>query len=281
MFEPGIVLRDSVTKTEPGDVGIVLVTGSHGGVYAANLAARARVRAAIFNDAGPGKDRAGVAGLHTLQALGLAAAAVAHDSARIGDAGDAWTRGVLSAVNDLAAALGCTIGQPCAEAARCLRAATPPERIPPKAAEAVTLLLDRPGGPRVWALDSASLVGPEHVGTVLLIGSHGGLPGGDPAAALEVAALAAVFHDAGIGIDEAGVSRLPALDARGIAGATVAGSSARIGEGRSTYADGVISRVNRTAAGLGGRAGMTAIEFVEAVLACHKGRKKTRDGGGA
>ena len=73
-------------------------------------------------------------------------------------------------------------------------------------------------------------------------------------------------------MDEAGVSRLPALDVRGIAGATVAAASARIGEGRSTYADGVISRVNATAAARGGRAGMTAIAFVEAMLACHKGR---------
>ncbi len=274
MIEPGIVLRDSVTKTEPGDRACVMVTGSHGGVYAVNLAARAGVRAAIFNDAGQGKDRAGVAGLDALQELGLAAAAVAHDSARIGDAGDAWARGRLSAVNGRAAALGCALGQPCAEAARALREAEPLRDLPPKAAEAVTLLLDRPGGPRVWALDSASLVGPEHVGQVLLIGSHGGLPGGDPAAALGVDALAAVFNDAGIGIEEAGVGRLPALDARGIAGATVAAASARIGEGRSTYADGVISRVNRTAAALGGRAGMTAIEFVEAVLACHKGRNE-------
>ena len=74
--EPGIVLRDSVTATEPGDAGAVLVTGSHGGVYAANLAARARVRAANFNDAGPGKDKAGIAGLAALQDLGMAAAGV-------------------------------------------------------------------------------------------------------------------------------------------------------------------------------------------------------------
>ncbi len=281
IIEPGIVLRDSVTKTEPGDVGSVLVTGSHGGVYAANLAARAGVRAAIFNDAGQGKDRAGIAGLETLQELGLAAAAVAHDSARIGDAGDAWARGRLSAINDLAAALGCAVGQPCAEAARALRAAEALQDLPPKAAEAVTRLIERPGGPQVWALDSASLAGPEHEGAVLLIGSHGGLPGPDPAAALKVDALAAVFHDAGVGIDEAGVGRLPALEARGIAGATVAGTSARIGEGRSTYADGVISRVNQTAAALSGRVGMTAIEFVEAVLACHKEVNEKRDGGGA
>ena len=272
--ELGIVLRDSVTKSDPGSAGAVLVTGSHGGVYAANLAARAGARAAIFNDAGQGKDNAGIAGLDNLQELGMAAAAVGHDTARIGDAGDAWARGRLSAVNDLAAALGCSIGQSCVMAALNLRAAALPESLPPKAAEAVTLLSDRPGEPQLWALDSAALVGPEHLGQILLIGSHGGLPGSDPAAALKIDALAAVFNDAGIGIDEAGLRRLPALDARGIAGATVAGQSARIGEGRSTYGHGVISRINAAAAGMGGRVDMTAIEFVEAVLACHKGRNR-------
>ena len=149
MIEPGIVLRDSVTAAEPGDAGAVLVTGSHGGVYAANLAARAGVRGAIFNDAGQGKDKAGIAGLGYLQHLGLAAAAVGHDTARIGDAGDAWARGTLSAVNDLAAALGCTVGMPCVEAARAMLAAEPLAAVPPKAAEAVTLLRDRPGEPQV------------------------------------------------------------------------------------------------------------------------------------
>jgi hypothetical protein len=273
MIELGIVLCDSVTKTVPGNAGQVLVTGSHGGVNAAILAARAGARAAIFNDAGQGKDRAGIAGLDSLQELSMAAAAVGHDTARIGDAGDTLARGRLSAVNDLAAALGCSIGQACVEAALNLRAAAPPENIPPKAAEAVTLLRDRRGEPQIWTLDSASQVAPEHQGMVLLIGSHGGLPGPDPTAALKVDALAAVFNDAGIGIDEAGVGRLPALDVRGIIGATVAGRSARIGEGRSTYGHGVISRINATAARSGGQVGMTAIEFVDAVLACHKGRR--------
>ena len=54
----------------------------------------------------------------------------------------------------------------------------------------------------------------------------------------------------------------------------LAAASARIGDGLSTYRDGVLSRVNATAAAFGARAGMTAIEFVEAVLACHKGRNE-------
>ena len=98
-----------------------------------------------------------------------------------------------------------------------------------------------------------------------MTGSHGGLLGGRPDTALKADALAALFNDAGIGIDEAGVTRLPALDSRGIAAGTVAASSARIGDARSTYEDGILTRVNRRAAALGLAPGMTAREFVEIV----------------
>ena len=46
---------------------------------------RAGVRAAVFNDAGIGLDDAGIAGLSRLQSIGMAAVAVSHASARIGD----------------------------------------------------------------------------------------------------------------------------------------------------------------------------------------------------
>jgi hypothetical protein len=117
----------------------------------------------------------------------------------------------------------------------------------------------------VWALDSASLVGADHVGAVVVTGSHGGLLGGRPDTALKADALAALFNDAGIGMDEAGVTRLPALDNRGIAAGTVAASSARIGDARSTYEDGILTRVNQLAARLGIAPGMPAREFVEIV----------------
>ena len=41
----------------------------------------------------------------------IAAAAVAHHSARIGEAQDAWQHGVISHVNPAAAALGLAVGQ--------------------------------------------------------------------------------------------------------------------------------------------------------------------------
>jgi hypothetical protein len=49
---------------------------------------------------------------------------------------------------------------------------------------------------------------------------------------------------------------------RGIAAATVSAASARIGDARSTYEDGIVSRVNARAAALGLRDGISAREFV-------------------
>jgi hypothetical protein len=113
----------------------------------------------------------------------------------------------------------------------------------------------------VILVDSASLVTAEDTGAIIVTGSHGGLIGGDPKKALRAAGFAAVFNDAGIGKDEAGIARLPALDDRDIAAFTVASASARIGDARSTLCDGVISRVNRTAARLGARVGEDAREI--------------------
>ena len=45
--------------------------------------------------------------------------------------------------------------------------------------------------------------------------------------------------------------RAPFGDARGGAAATVASSSARVGDGLSSYEDGVLSAVNKTAASVG------------------------------
>ena len=113
----------------------------------------------------------------------------------------------------------------------------------------------------VWALELGLGGGARHVGTIVVTGSHGGLLGGKPETALKYDARAALFNDAGIGIDDAGTTRLAALDARGIAAATVAAASARIGDARSTYEDGILTRVNMSAAALGIAPGVTAREL--------------------
>jgi hypothetical protein len=258
-----ILIADSVTRLGPAHVGAVLVAGSHGGVYAACLAARAGLRAVILNDAGIGLDAAGIAGLAYLDGFGMAAATIGHDTARIGDGADMARRGIVSHVNAAAALLGCAPGQACRAAAARLTAATLPPARPPALDETRHLLRAAPGEPQIWALDSASLVRQEDAGQIVLVGSHGG---GAPENALKAACRAAIFNDAGIGIDEAGIARLPVLDGRGIAAAAVAAASARIGDGRSSWDTGIISAVNAHAAAAGGGVGMTAQDLVHHLL---------------
>jgi hypothetical protein len=257
---PPILTADSITRLADEAAGAVVVNGSHGGVYAAYLAAKLGVAAAIFNDAGVGRDRAGIAGLDYLGTFGIPAAAVGHQSARIGDGADMMARGRLTHVNRPAQTLGCRPGMACWDAAVCLQKAAPNGREPPAEREGAFLLAA--DAPAVWALDSASLVNTEHDRTIVVTGSHGGLLGGRQDTALKYDAFAALFNDAGIGVDEAGVSRLPALDSRGIAAGTVAAASARIGDARSTFEDGILSRLNPCAAALGVAPGMTARDFV-------------------
>ena len=255
-----IVIADSITRVGPEAAGAVIVNASHGGVYAAYLAAKLGAAAAIFNDAGIGRDRAGIGGLDYLEEFGVAAATVGHDTARIGDGADMMTAGIVTHANGLALSLGVEPGQSCRAAAARLQQARRPNRAPPEALEAAFLLISEP--PQVWALDSASLVSPEHRQAIVVTGSHGGLLGGRPETALKYDVQGALYNDAGIGKDQAGVSRLPALDVRGIAAATVSAASARIGDARSTYEDGIVSRVNARAAALGLQAGASARDFV-------------------
>jgi hypothetical protein len=87
---PDVALLDSITQVKPDHAGMVVVTGSHGGVSAAHYARAVAARLYVFNDAGVGKDEAGIAALTSLDAHGLAAATVSHLSARIGEARDTW-----------------------------------------------------------------------------------------------------------------------------------------------------------------------------------------------
>jgi hypothetical protein len=112
-----------------------------------------------------------------------------------------------------------------------------------------------------------SLVKPEDDGHIIVAASHGGALGGRPEMAIKYPVFACVCNDADRGADNAGTTRLPALDQRGIAAACVSAFSARIGDGRSTLADGYISTVNETARRRGGLVGQSTREFVAAMLA--------------
>ncbi|HVF64369.1 MAG TPA: hypothetical protein VNE58_10275 [Casimicrobiaceae bacterium] len=270
MKPDAIVLVDSVTTLDARHRDHVIVTGSHAGLVAARYVAAAHARAAIFNDAGVGRDDAGIAGLGLLESIGLAATAVSHTSARIGDARDTYDCGVVTHANLHARDLGVQRGASARNSAHALRQHVPVVRDPSPMSPPegrTTLHAGDAANPRVIALDSIGLVQQSDAGAILVIGSHGGLHGGDPASALPVVACAAFFHDAGRGKDDAGITRLPVLDARAIPAATIDYRSARIGDARSMWHSGVVSFVNATIATRGARIGMTLKESVAALLA--------------
>ena len=109
----GVPLRllDSITEAVGGPAGCVVVSGSHGGISAGRFALQAKVFLAVFNDAGVGKDAAGIAALALMQAQGVAACTVSHTSACIGEAASTWQSGVISHANAAAQALGAQRGQ--------------------------------------------------------------------------------------------------------------------------------------------------------------------------
>jgi len=157
-------------------------------------------------------------------------------------------------------------GMRCADAAERLRAAPWREGALPFPPEARILLVESGGSALpVWGLDSIGLIQSSDAGAVLVIGSHGALHGGDPASALPVAARAAFFHDAGRGEDDAGVSRLAVLAARGMPAAAVDYRSARIGDARSMWETGEVSVVNAPGVVQGWRVGMPVGEAVRRV----------------
>jgi hypothetical protein len=155
---------------------------------------------------------------------------------------------------------------PAREAAMSLRDAPPAHSRPLSYADG-RWLLAKQGETEIWALDSVGKLLPRDDGRILLIGSHGGLHGGRPDSALNlhgrpVAARAVAFNDAGGGIDDAGFSRLPELDAREVAAVTVSAASARIGDGRSMFESGLVSHCNQAALVSGARVGATLRQWV-------------------
>ena len=262
--EHELLVLDSVTHLQEQHRGRAAHCASHGGVYAGYYAAKLGIGGVILNDAGIGREAAGLAGVKLLDDLGVPAAAVSHRSARIGDGQDGMTRGVLSFVNQAAQELGLKVGMPCQHALGVLDDADLRPSPQPEPLEEARFEVNDHGydNVKVVVMDSISLVRPDDDGSIIVAASHGALLGGRPETATKYPVFAAITCDADRGIDDAGVSRLPALDDKGIAGACISAFSARIGDGRSLYEDGYVSAINGTAVQLGCAIGMSCMEVV-------------------
>ena len=112
-----IVVADSVTAANDKNSGDVLVCGSHCGANVGQIAVAGKIGAMIGNDAGMGRNNAGISGFAVCDANDIPVAAVASMSAMIGSGVSTYEEGVVSTVNTKAARLGVLEGMSAEHAA--------------------------------------------------------------------------------------------------------------------------------------------------------------------
>jgi len=262
-----ILTFPSSASATPESAGNVIVSGSYGGEYNAWHAAKWKIRGVVLNDCGVGCREAGIKGLPYLDRIGLAAATADVWTCHVADGEHMLAHGRISHINASAAKLGCRVGQTVAECAGLMTRGPVIETPPPEIAGGKRYVLrEVPGEPRVLALDAAPMLAPEDAGAIVITGSHAALFRGQPDNVIGPALLAVFFNDAGVGLDGAGINRLPTLDRRNVAAGTVSADSAPIGDARASYNEGIISHLNQTALGLGGKVGQPLREFVDQIL---------------
>ena len=252
-----IVVSDSISyggeRIGPDDV---LLAASYSGVASFIHGLRRGVKALIGHDAGIGKDEAGVSGLAFAQVHGVPAAAVSAQTAALAN-GPSMTSATISRCNAAARALGVREGANALDAARHLLAASPGRKV--EVADAFDNSIHevfRIARGAIYASTSSFVFKSKMPDDVLCIAAHTGRVFAE--SILTLMPRGAIANDAGMGLARSGVAGLPILQDAGIAAAAVAAMSARIGDGLSTYHDGIISAQNALAHSRGVHLGMPA-----------------------
>jgi uncharacterized protein YunC (DUF1805 family) len=259
----GIVLLDSLGDLQPGNTCPILVCASHCGDNGtlARKVKSCHVKAVFLNNAGIGKNQAGISGLKHYEAEGILACAVDHNSAEIGVARDTWENGIISHTNGLAEATGIKGGDTVQEAVTKIRhlfnissSAPINQNLETSIGEEtansnkadlkkqVQTLID---GVSITVTDSITFLKENNAGDIVVCGSHGGLSAGEYAQKRCVKAV--FFNDAGIGKNNAGVKSLDSLSDAGILACTVDCMSAEIFNGQDILDNGIITVCNQLA----------------------------------
>lgn len=243
----------------------VVVAASYSGVLCARMIAGSRPRGVIGLDCGIGKDGAGVAGLAYYEALSIPAAAVDVATAEMGNGRDLYEHGVISRANDRARQLGIVPGMDVRATAQILIAS---EQAASQAHDPENRLVVHTNGAgrSIVCTDSIAFARPEDRETnVLCTAGHTGRSVIDYI--VDSRPWGFICSDGGMGKNNAGIAALPIVNAQGVAGASVSAMSARMGDGQSTYFDGVISAANDLAIAKGVSVGQSARDAALALLA--------------
>jgi hypothetical protein len=249
-------------KTHPNDV---IVVGSYCGTRILAPMFIRGVKAVIATDAGIGKDNAGISGLLHAETIGVPVATIAAMSAETSNGRETLLLGTISRANAQARALGVEIGMIAYEAAARLAKAPMGKSTPTSlGAEEAAIVVDQVGKGRVWATPGTTAITDKIPGDVVCSGANSSRVSSD--GILRMGAKGSIANDAGIARNNTAVEGVALLEEKGVPSAAVATMSARLGEGLSTWNDGVISVVNAPAAKLGVKVGMTAKEAARLML---------------
>ena len=277
----GIVLLDSLGDLQPGNTSPILVCGSHCGGNR-NLARQVKnchVKAVFLNNAGVGKNQAGIKGLMHYQAEGVLACAVDHNSAEIGIARDTWESGSISHTSPQAEEAGIQIGDSVQEAvAKIIHSVNIPSstqintdfdsRIDEEKKTTSKVDLKKQfqthiDGVSITVTDSITFLNENNAGDIVVCGSHGGVSAGHYAQKHRVKAV--FFNDAGIGKNSAGVKSLESLSDAGILACTVDCMSAEIFNGQDILDNGIITVCNQLAKSQNIKEKMTVKEAIKCI----------------
>lgn len=243
----------------------VVVAASYIGVLPARLMAPHCPRGVIGHDGRIGKDGAGIQGLFYLEALGIPAAAADGATAELGNGQDLYHEGVISRVNILAEQCGVTPGMTVKDAARLLRDADPGDTEPGTRIRREVVETSSTGR-QVIVTDSIIFARPEDRETnVLVTAGHTGTSGAS--FLLEFRPWGFICSDGGGAKNDSGIAGLDIVAAHDLAGASVDGQTAAIGDAFSTYHDGIIAACNAPAGRRGVEVGMPASHAAHLLLA--------------
>jgi hypothetical protein len=247
--------------TGPTDV---IVVGSYCGTRILAPMFTRGVKAVIATDAGIGKDDAGISGLKHGEQIGVPVATIAVMSAETSN-GRSTLLGEISRANAQARALGVAPGMVAYEAAARLAAASAGKPIATQlGVEEAPVVVEETAKGRIWATPGTTAIKSQIPNDVICSGANSSRVFSD--GVLRIAAKGAIANDAGIAKNNTGVEGVKLLGERGIPAAAAATMSARLGEGLSTWNEGVISVVNPVAATRGVKVGMSAKEAARLML---------------
>lgn len=241
----------------------IAINASYCGVLPARFICEHSPRGAIGVDCGFGPQGAAIAGLWYMEALNMPGAVADIMTVHLGEGVDLYERGVISVINRPAQDCGVRPGMSVKEAAHIMLERDPAR---PAAAEITnrTVVDHGPDGRLVVCADSIYFGLPEDNRNVLVTAGHFGI------SAMPYARRCKPFgficSDGGKGRDEAGMAGMAVAAAEGIAGATVDGRMAKMGDGMSTYNDGIISGANSISLAAGVKVGMSTKEAAKLLV---------------